>query len=99
VHGSSVQSQPAFDLQIPGRPEASVMDWFARLGYDNWCFDCEGYGKSDKKRPINADIPTGADDIHEVVKKIGRKVLLYGSSSGALRAALYAQRRPAPTST
>jgi pimeloyl-ACP methyl ester carboxylesterase len=94
VHGSSVQSQPAFDLQIPGRPESSVMDWFARLGYDNWCFDCEGYGKSDKKRPINADIPTGADDIHEVVKKIGRKVLLYGSSSGALRAALYAQRHP-----
>ena len=94
VHGSSVQSQPAFDLQIPGRPESSVMDWFARLGYDNWCFDCEGYGKSDKKRPINADIAEGADDIHEVVKKIGRKVLLYGSSSGALRAGLYAQRHP-----
>ena len=54
------------------------MDWFARLGYDNWCFDCEGYGKSDKKRPINADIAEGADDIHEVVKKIGTKVLLYG---------------------
>ena len=94
VHGSSVQSQPAFDLQIPGKPENSVMDWFARLGYDNWCFDCEGYGKSDKKRPINADIAEGADDIHEVVKKIGTKVLLYGSSSGALRAGLYAQRHP-----
>src|SRR5262245_59850966 len=34
VHGSSVQSQPAFDLQIASEPHSSVMDWFARLGYD-----------------------------------------------------------------
>lgn len=99
VHGSSVQSVPAFDLQIPGKPEYSVMDWFARLGYDNWCFDCEGYGRSDKRRAINADVPTGADDIAAVVDFIKQtagisKVLTYGSSSGALRAGLYAQRHP-----
>lgn len=34
VHGSSVSGTPVFDLQIPGKPEASTMDWFARLGYD-----------------------------------------------------------------
>jgi pimeloyl-ACP methyl ester carboxylesterase len=98
VHGSSVQSVPVFDLQMPGKPEYSVMDWFWRLGYDNWCFDCEGYGKSDKKRPINADVATGADDIAAVVDYMGRqgvpKVMMYGSSSGALRAGLYAQRQP-----
>jgi len=102
VHGSSVQSVPVFDLQIPGKPEYSVMNWFARLGYDTWCFDCEGYGRSDKRRPINADIATGADDIAAVVEYIAKnssasKVLLYGSSSGALRAALYAQRHPERT--
>ncbi len=102
VHGSSVQSVPVFDLQIPGKPEYSVMDWFARLGYDTWCFDCEGYGRSDKRRPINADVATGADDIAAVVEYISRnssgsRVLLYGSSSGALRAALYAQRHPERT--
>ncbi len=53
VHGSSISSTPVFDLQIPGRPEASTMAWFARLGYDTWCFDCEGYGRSDKSRPVN----------------------------------------------
>ena len=42
VHGSSVSATPVFDLQIPGKPEASTMDWFARLGYDTWCVDCEG---------------------------------------------------------
>jgi len=98
VHGSSVQSVPAFDLQIPGKPEASTMDWFARLGYDCWCFDCEGYGRSDKKRAINADVATGADDIAAVVdymKKNGvTRIHMYGSSSGALRAGLYAQRHP-----
>jgi pimeloyl-ACP methyl ester carboxylesterase len=99
VHGSSVSSTPVFDLQIKGRPEASTMDWFARLGYDTWCFDCEGYGRSDKSRDINADISCGADDIAAVSQYImrtngGQKLLLYGSSSGALRAGLFAQRFP-----
>jgi alpha-beta hydrolase superfamily lysophospholipase len=98
VHGSSVQSQPSYDLQIPGKPEASVMGWFASLGYDNWCLDCEGYGRSDKRRPINADISTGADDVAAAVDYIyaqsNEKLLVYGSSSGALRASLFAQRHP-----
>ena len=38
------------------------MDWFARLGYDTWFVDCEGYGRSDKSRPVNADVSGGADD-------------------------------------
>jgi len=63
VHGSSMASTPVFDLQLPGRPQSSTMDWFARLGYDTWCLDCEGYGRSDKSRPVNADISCGADDI------------------------------------
>ena len=98
VHGSSVQSRPAFDLQIAGQPHSSVMDWFARLGYDTWTFDCEGYGRSDKWRAVNADISCGADDIKAVsdhiVKNTGQKLLLYGPSSGALRVGLFAQRHP-----
>ncbi len=99
VHGSSVSSTPVFDLQIPGRIEASAMDWFARLGYDTWCFDCEGYGRSDKTRAMNANIADGADDIAVVSDYISKatgvkKKLMYGSSSGALRAALFAQRQP-----
>jgi pimeloyl-ACP methyl ester carboxylesterase len=75
------------------------MDWFARLGYDTWCVDCEGYGRSDKSRPVNCDISCGADDLEAasacVMKHAGgEKLLLYGSSSGALRAGLFAQRHP-----
>jgi pimeloyl-ACP methyl ester carboxylesterase len=94
VHGSSMASQPTFDLQVPGRPHSSVMDWFAERGFDTWCLDNEGYGRSDKARPINFDIANGADDIAAAVQHIGKEVLLYGISSGALKAALYAQRQP-----
>ena len=99
VHGSSMASQPTFDLQVPGRPDSSVMDWFAARGFDTWCLDNEGYGRSDKKRPINFDISNGADDLdvasQYVLKTSGaKKILVYGISSGALKAALFAERHP-----
>ena len=99
VHGSSMASQPTFDLQVPGRPFSSAMDYFAAQGYDTWCFDMEGYGRSDKKRPINCDIANGADDTaaatDHIMKTRGVKnFLVYGISSGALRAAMFAQRHP-----
>src|SRR5258708_26802204 len=101
VHGSSVSATPVFDLQIPGKPEASTMDAFARLGYDTWCVDCEGYGRSDKSRPVNADVSCGADDLAAASEYIlqqnaGQRLLLYGASSGALRAGVFAQRHPDP---
>jgi len=99
VHGSSMASQPTFDLAVPGRADSSVMDWFARRGYDCWCFDMEGYGRSDKSRPINCDIANGADDTAAatdyIMKARGvQRFLTYGISSGALRAALFAERHP-----
>jgi pimeloyl-ACP methyl ester carboxylesterase len=99
VHGSSMASQPTFDLQVPGLSRASAMDWFAARGYDTWCVDMEGYGRSDKHRDNNANIAQGADDVLAAAKYIRelrgpRPLLLYGISSGALRAALFAQRHP-----
>ena len=99
VHGSSMASQPTFDLWVPGRPDSSVMDWFAARGFDTWCMDNEGYGRSDKKRPINCDIGNGADDLaagsEYILKATGAgSLLVYGISSGALKAALFAERHP-----
>jgi pimeloyl-ACP methyl ester carboxylesterase len=99
VHGSSMASQPTFDLQVPGRTDSSVMDWFARRGFATWCVDMEGYGRSDKHRPINCDIGNGADDCAAAAEYIQRTrdagpLLVYGISSGALRAALFAERHP-----
>lgn len=99
VHGSSMASQPTFDLHVPGRAGSSVMEWFAERGYDTWCVDMEGYGRSDKKRPINFDIANGADDLAAASAYIMDKarsgpLLVYGISSGALRAATFAERHP-----
>jgi pimeloyl-ACP methyl ester carboxylesterase len=99
VHGSSMASQPTFDLDVPGRPDSSVMDWFAKRGYDCWCVDMEGYGRSTKDRDNNAPISFGADDCHAAatyIRKLrgDRRLLVYGISSGALRAALFAERHP-----
>jgi pimeloyl-ACP methyl ester carboxylesterase len=97
VHGSSMASQPTFDLDAPGRADSSVMEWFAHRGYDCWCVDMEGYGRSTKDRDNNAPISFGADDCHAAalyIRKLrgDRRLLVYGISSGALRAALFAER-------
>ena len=97
VHGSSMASQPTFDLAVPGRPDSSVMDWFARRGFVCWCVDMEGYGRSDKTRDIYCDIANGADDLDAATTYIAhargvRSFMTYGISSGALRAGLFAQR-------
>jgi pimeloyl-ACP methyl ester carboxylesterase len=97
VHGSSMASQPTFDLYVPGRPDSSVMDYFAARGFDTWTMDNEGYGRSDKQRAQNNDISNGADDLaagtEYVMKATGaRKMHMYGISSGALKAGLFAER-------
>jgi len=99
VHGSSMASQPTFDLTVPGRADSSVMDWFAKRGFACWTVDMEGYGRSSKHRDITCDIANGADDLEAatsyIMKARGVEAFhVYGISSGALRAALFAERHP-----
>ena len=56
VHGSSMSSRSTFDLSVPGgRGDYSTMDVFARLGWDVWTMDHEGYGRS-SRTDGNSDI-------------------------------------------
>src|SRR5246127_1054614 len=75
------------------------MEWFAKQGYDCWSVDMEGYGRSTKDRNNNAPISFGADDCYAAAAYIRelrgeRRLHVYGISSGALRAALFAERHP-----
>lgn len=99
VHGSSMASTPSFDLQVKGEPGTSLMDYLAERGFDAWCVDFEGYGRSTKHRPVQCGIERGADDLLAAARAVrktsgAKSFMLYGISSGALRAALFAQRNP-----
>ena len=59
----------------------------------------EGYGRSSKRRDITCDIANGAADLAAATDAIMaqrgiERFLTYGISSGALRAALFAQNHP-----
>ena len=85
VHGSTMAGQATFDLHVPGWAESSVMNWFAERGYDTWCMDMEGYGRSDKKRPINCDISNGADDVAAGADYIVPGSLMFKEDPPAMR--------------
>ncbi|HTA42980.1 MAG TPA: alpha/beta fold hydrolase, partial [Bryobacteraceae bacterium] len=94
VHGSSLSARTSYDLTVPGREEYSMMNVFARHGYDVWTVDHENYGKS-SRTSSNSDIASGADDLKVAIDLIERetgrqKVHLFGESSGGLRAGVYA---------
>ena len=98
VHGSSPAALASFDLTVPGHADFSLMNVFARLGYDVWTLDHEGYGRSSQTSG-NSDIASGVQDLIVVTDLIraetgqARQHLL-GESSGAIRAAAFAQAQP-----
>lgn len=97
-HGSSVAALATFDLHVPGAGEYSVMDVFARLGYDVWALDYENYGAS-ARTDSTSDVSSGSDDLKATLDLIERETgtksaFFFGESSGALRVALFAARYP-----
>jgi pimeloyl-ACP methyl ester carboxylesterase len=97
VHGSSVTSR-VFDLDVPGRGAYSMMNEFARHGFDCWTMDHENYGKSGRTSG-NSDTASGVEDLKAAADLISRetgeqKLHFVGESSGALRAGAYAMAQP-----
>jgi pimeloyl-ACP methyl ester carboxylesterase len=98
VHGSSNSARSSYDLTVPGKGEYSLMNALARYGYDVWTMDHDGYGFSGSSGN-NSDIASGVEDLKAampvVLKETGqRKVHFYGTSSGGIRAAAFAQAQP-----
>ena len=97
VHGSSLSALSSFDLSVPGN-EYSMMNVFARSGFDVWTMDHENYGRSSQTSG-NSDIASGVDDLAAalgvVQRETGRaKIHMFGESSGAIRAGAFAQKAP-----
>jgi pimeloyl-ACP methyl ester carboxylesterase len=103
VHGSSYSAKTMYDLQVPNRINYSMMDYFARLGFDVWTMDHEGYGHSDRTASFS-DIASGAEDLKAamliVTKVTGqRQAAFFGQSSGSLRAAAFTMANPEQVSS
>ena len=98
VHGSSNAARSSYDLTVPGAGEYSMMNVFARYGYDVWTMDHDGYGNSNSSGN-NSDIASGVEDLKAampvVTQETGQqRIHFYGTSSGGIRAAAYAQAQP-----
>jgi alpha-beta hydrolase superfamily lysophospholipase len=98
VHGSSYSGKTMYDLQVPGRTDYSMMDHFVRRGYEVWTMDHEGYGHS-QKTAASSDIQSGVDDLEAAMAVVEReggpaRLAFFGQSSGALRAARFANQHP-----
>ncbi len=98
VHGSSLSSTSSYDLTVPGKGEYSLMNVFARDGFDVWTMDHEGYGRSTVTSG-NSDIASGVADLTAALdvlqRETGRgKYHFFGESSGAIRAGAFAQAKP-----
>ena len=98
VQGSSVSALPSFDLTVPGAGEYSMMNVFARYGFDVWTMDFEGYGKSSVTSG-NSDIASGVADLKAAMPVVERetgqaKYNFMGESSGAIRAGAFAVAEP-----
>jgi alpha-beta hydrolase superfamily lysophospholipase len=98
VHGSSNASRSSYDLTVPGKGEYSMMNIFAGFGYDVWTMDHDGYGMSGSSGN-NSDIASGVADLKAAMPVVMRetaaqKIHFYGTSSGGIRAAAYAQAEP-----
>ncbi len=98
VHGSSNSARSSYDLTVPGKGEYSFMNVLARAGYDVWTMDHDGYGYSGSSGN-SSDIASGVEDLKAampvVAKETGQqKANFYGTSSGGIRAAAFAQAAP-----
>lgn len=98
VHGSSVSARTAYDLDAGEHGEYSVMNVFARWGWDVWTLDHEGYGRSSRTEGFSY-ILDGVDDLKAAMPVVERatgrsRVAMFGTSSGALRAGAFCNACP-----
>jgi alpha-beta hydrolase superfamily lysophospholipase len=98
VHGSSFAARTAYDLDLPGHGDYSLMKAFAGMGYDVWTMDHEGYGRSshtdgfsyiaDGVEDLKAAMPVveAANACSERVEKLGLAALVWtGEGSPTLK--------------
>jgi len=98
AHGSATAGRGSFDLQVPGKPSYSLMDFLARENFDVFALDVRGFGRS-----THPDSPMttkeASEDLNAVVDYIlklrkSQKVHLLGWSWGTQYGGMFVMAHP-----
>ncbi|MCP4687454.1 MAG: alpha/beta hydrolase [Desulfobacterales bacterium] len=101
AHGSATGGRESFDLQAPGRPTCSLMDFLAGEGFDVFAPDIRGFGRSTRPGgPVTTRDAAG--DLRAVVDHIlkirgARKVNLLAWSWGTQYGGMFVMSHPGRT--
>jgi pimeloyl-ACP methyl ester carboxylesterase len=71
AHGSATSGQESFDLQVPGKPSYSLMDFLAQEQFDVFALDVRGFGRSTHPE-AGVTTAQAAEDLNAAVDYITR---------------------------
>ncbi len=98
AHGSATAGKESFDLQVPGKPSYSLMDFLAREGFDVFALDTRGFGRSTHPES-HITTQEASEDLNAVVDYILKlrgvqKVGLLGWSWGTQYGGMFVMAHP-----
>jgi pimeloyl-ACP methyl ester carboxylesterase len=98
AHGSATAGKESFDLQVPGKPSYSLMDFLAREGFDVFALDTRGFGRSTRPE-THITTQEASEDLNAVVDHVLKlrgvpKVNLLGWSWGTQYGGMFVMARP-----
>lgn len=98
AHGSATAGRESFDLQVPGKPSYSLMDFLAGAGFDVFALDVRGFGRSTHP-DTHMTTKEASEDLNAVVDYIrklrgNQKVHLLGWSWGTQYGGMFVMTHP-----
>jgi pimeloyl-ACP methyl ester carboxylesterase len=98
AHGSATAGKESFDLQVPGKPSYSLMDFLANEGFDVFALDTRGFGRSTHPEGLMTT-KEASDDLNAVVDYIRtmrgvQKVNVLGWSWGTQYGGMFVMSYP-----
>jgi pimeloyl-ACP methyl ester carboxylesterase len=98
AHGSATAGKESFDLQVPGKPSYSLMDFLAREGFDVFALDTRGFGRSTHPDG-HMTTQEASEDLNAVVDHVlklrgGKRVNLLGWSWGTQYGGMFVIAHP-----
>jgi pimeloyl-ACP methyl ester carboxylesterase len=98
AHGPATAGKESFDLQVPGKPSYSLMDFLAREGFDVFALDTRGFGRSTHPDG-HLTTQEASEDLNAVVDYVlqlrgAKRVNLLGWSWGTQYSGMFVMAHP-----